>query len=195
MLSRIYFPFHFTPTPVDFHSHLTLPFADPLLIWKQWWTLMLARQVTLFLSCWLNLDFGWEKCAQHQGRIGIGPRQSRRYCSWQRSCDWAVRGNLCGEFEEDFPIVKRESRPREQMYGRQEAKGVSWKVEADTHTPGSLLLFGSWVVPDSFGAPWAVALQAPLSMGFPRQEHWSGLPFRSPGDLPNPGTEPESPAL
>ena len=34
--------------------------------------------------------------------------------------------------------------------------------------------------------PWTVALQAPLSMGFPRQEYWTGLPFSSPGDLPNP---------
>ena len=46
-----------------------------------------------------------------------------------------------------------------------------------------------------FATPWAVARQAPLSMGFPRQEHWSGLPFPSPGDLPNPGIEPGSPAL
>ena len=43
--------------------------------------------------------------------------------------------------------------------------------------------------------PWIVAHQAPLSMGFPRQEYWSGLPFPSPGDLPHPGIEPESPAL
>ena len=40
-----------------------------------------------------------------------------------------------------------------------------------------------------------VAYQAPLSMGFSRQEYWSGLPFPSPGDLPNPGIEPGSPAL
>ena len=40
-----------------------------------------------------------------------------------------------------------------------------------------------------------VACQAPLSMGFSRQEHWSGLPFPSPGDLPDPGSEPGSPAL
>ena len=42
--------------------------------------------------------------------------------------------------------------------------------------------------------PWAVAHQAPLSMGFPRQEYRSGLPFPPPEDLPDPGTEPESPA-
>ena len=43
--------------------------------------------------------------------------------------------------------------------------------------------------------PWIVSHQAPLSMGFSRQEYWSGLPFTSPGDLPNPGIEPGSPAL
>ena len=41
----------------------------------------------------------------------------------------------------------------------------------------------------------SVARQTPLSMGFPRQEYWSGLPFPSPGDLPNPGIEPGSPIL
>ena len=46
-----------------------------------------------------------------------------------------------------------------------------------------------------FGTPWTVARQAPLSMGFPRQEYWNRLPCPSPGDLPHPGTEPESPAL
>ena len=43
--------------------------------------------------------------------------------------------------------------------------------------------------------PWTVALQVPLSMGFSRQECWSGLPFPSPGDLPDPGIEPGSPTL
>ena len=46
-----------------------------------------------------------------------------------------------------------------------------------------------------FVTPWPVARQAPLSMQFPRQEHWSWLPVPSPRDLPNPGIEPESPAL
>ena len=42
---------------------------------------------------------------------------------------------------------------------------------------------------------WIVACQAPLSLGFPRQEYWSGLPFPSPGDLSNPGIEPAFSAL
>ena len=46
-----------------------------------------------------------------------------------------------------------------------------------------------------FATPWTVAYQAPPSMGFSRQEYWSGLPFPSPGDLPDPGIEARSPAL
>ena len=46
-----------------------------------------------------------------------------------------------------------------------------------------------------FATPWTAACQAPLSMGFSRQEYWRRLPFPPPGDLPNPGIEPGSPAL
>ena len=46
-----------------------------------------------------------------------------------------------------------------------------------------------------FETPWTIALQAALSMAFPRQEYWSGLPLPSPRDLPDPGIKPTSPAL
>ena len=46
-----------------------------------------------------------------------------------------------------------------------------------------------------FATPWTVAHQACLSMGFSRQDYWSGVPFPSPGDLPDPGIEPGSPTL
>ena len=46
-----------------------------------------------------------------------------------------------------------------------------------------------------FATPWTVTYQAPLSMGFSRREYWSGLPFPSRGDLPDPEIEPRSPAL
>ena len=63
----------------------------------------------------------------------------------------------------------------------------------------SLIVIVKWVKSLShvqlFATPWTVAYQAPLSMGFSRQEYWSGLPFPSPGDLPNPGIEPEFPAF
>ena len=46
-----------------------------------------------------------------------------------------------------------------------------------------------------FVTPWTVAYKVPLSMEFSRQEYWSGLPFPSRGDLPDPGIEPRSPTL
>ena len=58
--------------------------------------------------------------------------------------------------------------------------------------------FGGGLVIKSFSTlvtPWTIALQAPLSMGFSRQEYWSGLPFLSPGNLPDPGIQSRSPAL
>ena len=48
---------------------------------------------------------------------------------------------------------------------------------------------------DSLETPWTVARQAPLSMGFLRQEYWRGLPYPSPGNLPNPGIKSMSPTL
>ena len=51
------------------------------------------------------------------------------------------------------------------------------------------------VMSSSFASPWTAAHQVPLFMRSPRQEYWSGLPFPSPGDLPNPGIKPASPAL
>ena len=53
----------------------------------------------------------------------------------------------------------------------------------------SLFVLNCSVVSDSSAMPWTVACQTPLSMGFPRQEYWRGLPFPSPGDLPNLGIE------
>ena len=63
----------------------------------------------------------------------------------------------------------------------------------DTHLGGKESVRCS-VVSD-FAIPWTVACQALLSMGFLRQEHWSGLPFHSPGDLSDPGIKPRFPAL
>ena len=58
-----------------------------------------------------------------------------------------------------------------------------------------LLFLSHSVASDSVVTPWIVACQAPLSMEFPRQQSWSGLPFPSPGDLPDPGIEPISSSI
>ena len=65
-----------------------------------------------------------------------------------------------------------------------------WNLKYDTSEPVTLLSY-VWL----FAIPWTTAYQAPPSLEFSRQEYWSGLPFSSPGDLPNPGIEPRSPAL
>ena len=62
-------------------------------------------------------------------------------------------------------------------------------------SPGDLVKVKSLSHVQLFVTPWTVAYHAPQSMEFSRQKYWSGLPFPSPGDRPNPGTEPGSPAL
>ena len=62
-------------------------------------------------------------------------------------------------------------------------------------TPWSVYRKWKWSPVRLFATPWTVAYQVPPSMGFCRQECWSGLPYPSPGDLPDPGIEPWSPAL
>ena len=65
-------------------------------------------------------------------------------------------------------------------------------VISDTDTTGDGLIVSHVRL---FATPWTVAHKAPQSMEFSRQEYWSGLPFPSPGDLPDPGINPGSPAL
>ena len=60
---------------------------------------------------------------------------------------------------------------------------------------GGVVLFSHLVLSDSSATPWTAAHQSSLSIGFPRQEYWSGLPFPPPGDLPDPGIKPTSPTL
>ena len=79
---------------------------------------------------------------------------------------------------------------------------LSQKVETqtDAETKEEMSAYGKVKVKSLshvqlFATPWTRAYQAPPSMGFFRQEYWSGLPFPSPGDLLNPGIEPGSPAL
>ena len=88
------------------------------------------------------------------------------------------------------PVTKLTVLPRE----------LSQKVVKDLKAPdcfssSSLSVLSCSVVSDSFVTPWTVTHQAPPSLGFSRQEYWSGLPFPSPGDLANPGIEPRAPAL
>ena len=68
----------------------------------------------------------------------------------------------------------------------------SWQIEGETVETEEVKSLSRVSL---FAIPWTVVYQASLSMGFSRQEYCSGLPFPSPGDLPDPGIEPRSPAL
>ena len=81
------------------------------------------------------------------------------------------------------------------MLVRSKEKGNSPENQ-QRHQQGYLFfLLSHSVVSNSFLIPRTVTLQAPLFLGFPREEYWSGLPFSPSGDLPDPGIKPESPAL
>ena len=72
---------------------------------------------------------------------------------------------------------------------------VAVHTQAHTHKRACVVAVPSLSHVLSFATPRTAARQAPLSMEFPRQKYWGGLPFPSPGDLPHPGIEPLSPAL
>ena len=74
-------------------------------------------------------------------------------------------------------------------------KSINSSVLSFLYSPTLTSIQDSLSLVQFFATPQAVARQASLSMGFSRQESWSGLPFASPGDFPDPGIEPGSPAL
>ena len=99
-------------------------------------------------------------------------------------------------FEENEKMNKIQTQPHKTQVQRKGC-GSRRKVTGNLYpalvqgTERCCLLSHVWL----FVTPWTVACQTSLWLGFSRQEYWSGLPFPSPGDLPDPGTEPRSPAL
>ena len=84
----------------------------------------------------------------------------------------------------------------ENPQGKRSLVGCSpWRCKESDTTEQLSIAQCTWVLScvQLFVAPWTVACQAPLSIGFSRQDYWSGLPYPSLGDLPNPGIEPTSP--
>ena len=95
--------------------------------------------------------------------------------------------------QNDWIIIKLWSRQGGDNYN----SNIIFMLSIRKKSSGHLLLEGASVCVHSrvwlFATPWTVAHQTPLSMGFSRKEHWSRLPFSSPGDLPEPGIKPASP--
>ena len=102
------------------------------------------------------------------------------HCLFQHSRLWATRWwNLPSFLLECFPLFLL----------------MCWIFLYALSTSWLLAVCVSHSVVSDSATPWTVACQASLSMGFSRQEYWSGLPFSLPGHLPDPGIEPRSPAL
>ena len=160
-------------------------------------------------SCLENpMDRGaWQVSVQNksQGRGGGGSKPGS--CSWntgsQRGRSWVSRERaglhdpvLVSSSELTLALPPTPSTAAPQLQGpllqhpnaHFKAHGIWW-LESLSSFPSSSSSssFFSRLV---FVTPWTVAQQAPLSMGFPGQEYWSGLPFPSPGDLPIPGIKP-----
>ena len=150
----------------------------------------------------MSSDDGWNPA--HQSRLGSGPKSpgsaTRAAARMRSPCPAAGQQPLLGNSRMPVGGNGDPAQPKANK-GR---KGLGSKVTslrpqenaflvALSPPPHITVSSGSRsVVPDSFHP---MVLQAPLSMGFSRQERWSGLPVPSPGDLPDPGIEPRSPAL
>ncbi|KAI4549496.1 hypothetical protein MG293_001826 [Ovis ammon polii] len=118
--------------------------------------------------------------------LSIISRRFGRSCS-TRSCVFSSHLHNYAEFGSNPTLQKSKLKYREIKQTDQEHDLViERKVKVKVKSLSRVRLFAT---------PWTVAYQAPQSVEFSRQEYWNGLPFPSPGDLPNPGIEPRSPAL
>ena len=126
----------------------------------------------------------------------LGEIEGRRRRGWQRM-RWldGITDSMDMSLSE-LRELRRTGKPGMLVSGV--PKSQTWLSDWAKEQPGKkllMLLFNHQVVSDSFTMPWTVAHQTPLFMGLLRQEYWSGLPFSSPGDLPDPGIKPMSPLL
>ena len=122
----------------------------------------------------------------------VSQKEKNKYCILMH-----IYGIYKDVTDEPFAAQQWRCRNREQTcsldtVGEGEDK-TSWESSIETYF--SEVKVKSLNRVQLFVTPWTVASQAPLSVGFSMQEYCSGLPFPSPGDLPNPGIEPRSPAL
>ena len=153
----------------------------------------LCDELRISISCWplcCFLQEGFRPASsklynilsQQSGVVNQGFAQASNFTGKR------VRPNL-GK-QECLKLPKQVKKVEEQH------KSLLWK-ESESEVVKSCLTFwephGLYVA--LFGTPWTVAYEVPPSVGFSRQEYWSGLPFLSPGDLPDPGIDPRSPAL
>ena len=169
---------------------MRLMFGDASVPWHPWLPLMLSRTFH-----GLSYFYTQVSACLHWG------------CTWQQLRHWLIPGFLHLPWDQSYEPqewriepqgipgslsrgkASRPGSPPEQRWGHLEPVKVRRTAKG---FQGVLCV--CWVVSNSFETPWTAAHQAPLCMGFSRQESWSGLPCPPPGDPSNPGIEPSSPA-
>ena len=147
----------------------------------------------LSLSLSLSLFFSWSPGAQRLSEFTFLPgflRLSRR-----RSAPSPHREGTWGLYEQSKPRARGFIGFLHKPWIINLFLSTFFSVDSGPPDSGPLVIVKSLSHVWLFETPWTVSYQAPLSMGFSRQEYWSGLPFPSPGDLSNPRIEPGSPAL
>ena len=140
-------------------------------------------------AVWLSHGLAFLRTPSESKSAGFSPGRRPRFSPWVGKIPWRRKRqptpvflpgkshgqrSLASEAAGDFHRAAQQGRGRAEAPGQLDGQLLTLRV---------------------FATPWTVAYQAPPSMGFSRQQYWSGLPFPSPGDLPDPGIEPGSPTL
>ena len=125
------------------------------------------------------LAVGWPGCLIPKPRLHCCPQLT----------DWSpgLAVHTCAQLGDSFELPHN---PAQQLLPPIFTRYLSVLPGSYASQPGSMLRSFSHVL--LFATPWTVAYQTPLSVGFPRQEYWSGSSFPTPGDLSDPGIEPAS---
>ena len=184
--------------PAKSHCHWILFWEVPLIskgillqskIGEKGWVTILGKCCTCNDDGWVTFDCTWVEKKRSSTQWQACLPESALYLKIRS--EWS-KGNIVVE------DIKRKNLGRhvlsELQMEREERLAMKTKFVEDINEIGSLGGKDDKSCP-TLAIPWITACQAPLSMGLPRQEYWSGLPFPSPGDLPNPGIEPGSPAF
>ena len=137
--------------------------------------------VTLF--CW------WRTCSNNFLRKGLWQGSFLSICTTKKNLHFAFASNLT---RYGFSRLKTSFAPEFWSYYPCASSGASEKSNATINLVSCCPVVKFCPI---LATPWTVTCQAPLSMGFPRQEYWSGLSFPTPGNLPDPWIEFESSAL
>ena len=160
--------------------------------WSVTWLVHGQPQISAWSGTWSVHDLSCDQCMiSHVMRaewlhFSIC-KTAQRYC-----CIYPLRGNQDSAPRLHFCFL---TSPPLSPYSLPFLISNFWNLPFGTQGKSWKLKVKSFSCVQLSGTPWTVAYQALPSMGFSRQEYWSGLPFPSPGDLPNPGIEPRSSVL